>query len=265
MGLPKDIEEYLHENFGSYKLIGFSSFTIEVNEPDMKKVDILLEQQFDYVSVIYDGGYATWYDSQNELRQFEISFIETQELPTSFAKLVDHDTLIWGEDKQSYGHVKTFYMNFSLNKNPIEMTLYYRRTIPGTTDNNGINVVYATNPEYGPISQISNRYMCESDFVTPTNDIINFTSKRCPGNVSLTIPDMFLETVTIISNPYQTINATNMISAVANYTDSGYGSVTSVNFVNYSVTVARGKFSGYTNVKIIFDNGPEKKRTVYIT
>jgi hypothetical protein len=56
-----------------------------------------------------------------------------------------------------------------------------------------------------------------------------------------------------------------MITATANYVDNGDSEITTIPYVNYTVTGASGKFSHYTNVKILYDNGKEQKRTVIIT
>jgi hypothetical protein len=53
-----------------------------------------------------------------------------------------------------------------------------------------------------------------------------------------------------------------MITATSNYIDSGNSPFTSTPSVVYTVTGASGKFAGYKYVKILYDNGKEKKRVV---
>jgi len=137
-----------------------------------------------------------------------------------------------------------------------QMTLYYRRTIPGSDKlNNGSFAETTVINGVSSIKNISNRYMCKSDFITPTTDIINFSGTRVPANDSVGLPSTYLETVTIISKPYQRENVANMITATANYIDSGSAYVTTADYVNYTVTGASGKFAGYKNIKIIYDKG----------
>ena len=104
--------------------------------------------------------------------------------------------------------------------------------------------------------------MCNSDYKTLNKDIISFIGTRVPAKDTVKLPATFLETITIISQPYQTEKSSNIIIATANYIDSGSGSVTISDYVNYTVTGASGKFAGYKYIKIMFDNGPEKKRVV---
>jgi hypothetical protein len=107
--------------------------------------------------------------------------------------------------------------------------------------------------------------MCDADYKKFTKDIINFSGTRVPEKKSVGLPATYLETVTIISKPYQSENSANMITATSNYIDSGSGAATSVPYVNYTVTGASGKFEGYKNIKILYDQGPEKKRTVILS
>jgi hypothetical protein len=104
--------------------------------------------------------------------------------------------------------------------------------------------------------------MCKSDFETFTTDIINFFETRVPKNDDTGLPSTLLETVTIISKPYQRENVANMITATTNYIDSGSSEVTVIDYVNYTVTGASGKFAGYKNVKIIFDKDAIRRTVI---
>ena len=145
------------------------------------------------------------------------------------------------------------------------LTLYYRRTKPGTDNPNSSEV--KNQPSINNVSSlvsVTQRYMCKSDFKTPTTDIINFLGNRVPKNDDVGLPATFLETVTIISKPYQRENGSNMITATANYIDSGSDVITKVDYINYTVTGASGKFAGYKNIKIIYDKD-QIKRTVILS
>lgn len=145
------------------------------------------------------------------------------------------------------------------------LTLYYTRLVPGTDKtNSGFLTETAEINGASSLKNVSNRYMCKSDFETPTTDIINLLGTRVPPNDNVALPSTFLETVTIISKPYQRENSSNMITATANYIDSGSTAVTKVDYVNYTVTGASGKFAGYKNIKIIYDKD-EIKRTVILS
>ena len=145
------------------------------------------------------------------------------------------------------------------------MTLYYRRTVPGTTEPcyTALETTTTSNGSASALTNISNIPMCTKNYKNFNDDIINFVGSRTSGNKY--IPAMFLETVTIVSKPYQSEDSANMITATANYVDSGSSSVTTIPYVNYTVTAASGKFEGYKNIKIIYDNGKEKKRTVILS
>ena len=147
------------------------------------------------------------------------------------------------------------------------MTLYYRRTLPGSTVASARSGYVTTTISNGTssLTSLSNLPMCTKDYKTLTDDIINFSGNRIPAKSSSKLPATFLETVTIISKPYQSDNSANMITATANYVDNGDSPITTIPYVNYTVTGASGKFSSYTNVKILYDNGKEQKRTVIIT
>ena len=146
-------------------------------------------------------------------------------------------------------------------KEPI--TLYYSRRIPGTDKINGGALVETA--EINGVSSLKfvvNYYMCKSDFTTPTTDIINFLGNRVPKNDDVGLPSTFLETVTIIRKPYQRENVSNMITATANYIDSGSTATTVTDYVNFTVTGASGKFAGYKNIKIIYDKDTIRRTVI---
>jgi hypothetical protein len=148
------------------------------------------------------------------------------------------------------------------------MTFYYRTTIPDETGKNAGSVYLQTiQPDNDSISSMQyfdNKFMCKADFKTFTTDIISGTGYRLPGNKSLGTPAMFSETITITSRPYQSENGSNMITAFASYIDSGITPITTVEYVNYTVTGASGKFVGYKNIKIIYDKD-KIRRTVILS
>jgi hypothetical protein len=149
-------------------------------------------------------------------------------------------------------------------KEPI--TLYFSSYKPGTTERSIAEIQTRSNVNgtYG-VTFAQNIPMCDADFKKLTTDIFNFSGSYLPAKDSVNLPATFLETVTIISKPYQTEKSSNMIVATANYPDNGGGSATTVSYVNYTVTGASGKFAGYKNIKILYDNGPESKNTVIIS
>jgi len=143
------------------------------------------------------------------------------------------------------------------------LTLYYRLTVPGTDKSNRSGIIVTTSVNGNPFqNNTGNRFMCKSDFTTPTTDIINFLGYRVPKNDDVGLPATYLDTLTIISKPYQRENVSNMITATANYIDSGSTPTTTVDYVNYTVTGASGKFAGYKNVKIIFDKDAIKRTVI---
>ena len=145
------------------------------------------------------------------------------------------------------------------------LTLYYRITVPGTDKSNRSGITVTTSVNGNPFqNNTSNRFMCKSDFTTPTTDIINFLGYRVPKNDDVGLPSSYLETLTIISKPYQRENVSNMITATANYIDTGTTTLTVTPYVNYTVTGASGKFAGYKNVKIIYDKD-QIRRTVILS
>ena len=145
------------------------------------------------------------------------------------------------------------------------MTLYYRLKNPGSGEYNSGYITDTAEIDGIPsLKSISNRYMCKSDLETSTTDIINFLGTRVPPNDKVGLPSLYLETVTIISKPYQRENVANMITATANYIDSGSSEATTSSYVNYTVTGASGKFAGYKNIKIIY-NKDKIRRTVILS
>ena len=147
------------------------------------------------------------------------------------------------------------------------LTLYYRNKVPGSDEYTAGYIAETAEINGVPsLKYISNQYMCKSDFKTPTTDIINLLGTRVPAKDDVGLPSTFLETVTIISKPYQRENVSNMITGTANYIDNGTTNQTTVDYVNFTVTGASGKFAGYKNIKIIYDNkAAEQKRTVILS
>jgi hypothetical protein len=145
------------------------------------------------------------------------------------------------------------------------LTLYYRNKVPGSDEYTAGQIKETAEINGVPsLKYISNQYMCKSDFKTLATDIINFLGYRVPKNDDVGLPSTFFETVTIISKPYQRENGSNMISATANYIDSGTTPITTVDYVNYTVTCASGKFTCYKNIKIIYDKD-KIRRTVILS
>lgn len=181
-----------------------------------------------------------------------------QESSYGFIKIYDVDL--------TFGVIKTPTINTTNIKVPL-IIKYYRLTLPieNNETSNGSSILYQTIPSFGPIFGYTTRYMCEKDFITPTTDLISSIINRNAENKNLGIPSTVVETLYLISEPYQTPETSNILIATSNYIDAGTNIETTASYINYSVTTASGKYTGYTNVKIIFDNGPEKKRIVYIT
>ena len=144
------------------------------------------------------------------------------------------------------------------------MTLYYRTSLYGPEESENTSL---QRQDYSDINRTTtnstaSRYMCTSDFKTPTTDILHFSAVRLPSSNKL--PSTVSETITIISKPYQRENVANMITATATYVDSGSGPFTASNKINYTVTGASGKFAGYKNMQIIF-NKDKIRRTVILS
>lgn len=139
-----------------------------------------------------------------------------------------------------------------------KLTLYYRLTVSPTDNNkNYSETVFVTDPIAPDIYRgIVNLYMCESDFVTYNKNIMTFNAVRTPSNKSLPerirVPDLYNETISISVVPYEC----NFLQAASNYFDPGKSAATTVPYVEYSVTGARGIFSGFKLVKLsIYNNG----------
>jgi hypothetical protein len=139
-----------------------------------------------------------------------------------------------------------------------KLTLYYRLTISPTDNNkNYSETVFAVDPPEPDIYRgIVNKYMCESDFVTYNKNIMTFNAIRTPSNESLPetirLPALYNETISISVVPYDC----NFLQAAANYLDPGSGAATTIPYVDYSVTGARGIFSEFTRVRInIYNDG----------
>jgi hypothetical protein len=146
------------------------------------------------------------------------------------------------------------------------MTLYYHNKYPNSKKPNSSKIETKTTlVSAKALNHCTTFFMCKSDFITPTTDICNIIAYRMPGVDVIGLPSTFLETVTITSKPYQSENGSNMITATANYVDNGaITSITTVDHINYTVTGASGKFTGYKNMKIIFDKD-RIKRTVILS
>lgn len=142
------------------------------------------------------------------------------------------------------------------------MTLYYFLNQPPTYEPNDTQTNFVTDPLEGPFRGISNRYMSNSTFTSYTTDIITYISSRTPGNMSLGIPDMYNEVLTINSQPYQD----NYIQAAANYPDPGTGLETEVSNNTFNVTAASGIFSNYKKIFISYNNiDPRKTRVMVLS
>ena len=282
--MKAELRKFLDEHFSNWvKTLTEGGFIIQTTEPELSSVDDLLQTKFDK-SISIDTIDVKWNNAENlielALDKQYINEVNTGNLKANdLPFLVDEYTDSYNVEEKSFCNEKTFAISFTLGKKVLPVmkylekkplkpiVLYYRLTLPGqtTVDSNASQVIYQTIPSYGPLSQYKTAYMCESDFITPTTDLISFVVKRCAADDNLGIPPMFNVELFIISQPYQTVETSNMITAISNYVNPGKDSVTLSDYVNYPVTAASGIYAGYTNVKIIFDNGPDKKRTVIIT
>jgi hypothetical protein len=98
-----------------------------------------------------------------------------------------------------------------------------------------------------------------NDSFIPNTDIITYISSRTLANPTDFPKKMYNEVLTITSEPYKD----NLVQAVCNYEDTGSGFETTVDFNNFTITGASGKFSGYKNIKIIYNNNnTQKTRTM---
>ena len=282
--MKAELRKFLDEHFSNWvKTLTEGGFIIQTTEPELSSVDDLLQTKFDK-SISIDTIDVKWNNAENlielALDKQYINEVNTGNLKANdLPFLVDEYTDSYNVEEKSFCNEKTFAISFTLGKKVLPVmkylekkplkpiVLYYRLTLPGqtTVDSNASQVIYQTIPSYGPLSQYKTAYMCESDFITPTTDLISFVVKRCAADDNLGIPPMFNVELFIISQPYQTVETSNIITAISNYVNPGVDSVTLSDYINYPVTAASGIYAGYTNVKIIFDNGPDKKRTVIIT
>jgi hypothetical protein len=138
---------------------------------------------------------------------------------------------------------------------PPELKLYYRLSVsPTNPDVNTSSTVFVTDPEINTYRGITNRFMVQNDFVTFNKNILTFIGYRTPKNGDLApllqVPDLYNETLNINIEPY----LENFIQATANYIDEGSSFVTTVPFIDYTVSAASGIFEGYKNVRINFYN-----------
>ncbi len=138
------------------------------------------------------------------------------------------------------------------------ITLYYcLNTSEGVY--NAADTVFKTDPEdIETFRGISNRYMTDENY-NPNTDIITYVSSRTKAKIPDFPKAMYNEVLTITSLPY----SDNIVQAVCNYEDAGSGFETQVNFNNFTITGASGKFIGYNNIRITYDNdNVQKTRTL---
>jgi hypothetical protein len=138
---------------------------------------------------------------------------------------------------------------------PPTIKLYYRLDVSPTDPGvNTSSTTFPTDPVADTYRGITNRYMVEQNFVTYNTNILSFVGYRTPKNIDLDtylqVPDLYNETININVEPY--IN--NYIQASANYVDSGSSFVTTVPFIDYTVSAASGIFNGCKNIRINFYN-----------
>ena len=73
------------------------------------------------------------------------------------------------------------------------MTLYYRLTVsPTDSTENASRTNFATVPVIDTFRGMGNRYMVDSDFVTPNKNIITFVSMRTPENLPVFDNNMYI-------------------------------------------------------------------------
>jgi hypothetical protein len=250
----------------------------------------------DFIAKLYYEGiddyklskiYIFWFDEiQKNNIELDLESIRYQlnnlkikfnELP----KLVDNKTSK-NISYNSYGNVKNFSLEFNItktlsfdlfhtdksisnNKDTLPpITLYYTITLPGQTivDSNASSVIYQTIPSNGPYSAYKTHYMCEEDYVTPTDYLISFIAHRTYIDSNLGIPGMYNKQVFIIAPPYETLETSNMITAVGNYIDRGTTGSTTREYINYNVTSATGIFDGYKKLIIFYDNSKLTRKVI---
>ena len=131
---------------------------------------------------------------------------------------------------------------------PETMTLYYRLTVsPTDSTENASRTNFATVPVIDTFRGMGNRYMVDSDFVTPNKNIITFVSMRTPENLPVFDNNMYNETVCINVG-------SSFIQGVSNYVDNNNTFETIIPYVDYSVTTASGIFKNFNNIRINFYN-----------
>ena len=128
------------------------------------------------------------------------------------------------------------------------MTLYYRLTVsPTDSTENASRTNFATVPVIDTFRGMGNRYMVDSDFVTPNKNIITFVSMRTPENLPVFDNNMYNETVCINVG-------SSFIQGVSNYVDNNNTFETIIPYVDYSVTTASGIFKNFNNIRINYYN-----------
>lgn len=148
------------------------------------------------------------------------------------------------------------YLSGELLRKPT--TLYYKVYTDSTnTTPNCTATTFVTDPIDGPYRGIQNRFMMNVDGTENAN-LLTFIGYRTPGDISLGIPGLYNETVSINVQPY----SDNFIQSTANYNDGSGGFVTALEFLDYKVSIASGIFSGRTNMRIYFDNVNFTRRVV---
>lgn len=155
---------------------------------------------------------------------------------------------------------QNYLFNFS-NKNSVKsnnsLTLYYCIFDSNGTFN-GTETIFKTDPDdIITYRGIGNRYMINNNVdCIPTTDIITYVSSRTLENPNDFPKEMYNEVLTITSEPYNE----NLVQAVCNYEDTGSGFETTVPFNNFTIIGASGKFIGYKNIKITYNNDAQKTR-----
>ncbi len=131
------------------------------------------------------------------------------------------------------------------------LTLYYRVNIPNTDIYGGTEVKFVTDP-FDPIYYrgLSNRNMTDSTYLIYNTDIITFYGVRTPESKPLNLPNLYYERVIIMSEPYDK----NMIEGLSNYVDKGTSFISEIPTITYYVTIAVGKYKGYTKIIIYINN-----------
>lgn len=139
------------------------------------------------------------------------------------------------------------------------LTLYYCIYKPDGVTLNGTETIFETNPEdLETYRGISNRYMSDVNSNLNT-DILTYVGSRTKAKNPDFPKSMYNEVLTITSEPY----SDNIVHAACNYEDTGSSLETLVPFNNFVILGASGKFAGYTNIKITYNNNnTQKTRTM---